>query len=119
MNLSPAWIPVLTKAGYKADHWQDLGTRDAADSTILDSVRAAAAVLLTHDLDFGTILAHTHANGPSVIQLREQNVDPTVVGDAVLAALESCSDSLSKGALVTVDLRRAKARILPIGRPIV
>jgi predicted nuclease of predicted toxin-antitoxin system len=33
-------------------------------------------VVLTHDLDFGTLLALTRANGPSVVQVRAQDVLP-------------------------------------------
>jgi len=38
--------------------------------------RANGHVVFTHDLDFGTTLALTHAAGPSVIQVRGQNVLP-------------------------------------------
>jgi len=31
-------------------------------------------VVLTHDLDFGTALAPTHACGPSLIQIRSQHL---------------------------------------------
>jgi len=73
-------------------------------------------VVFTHDLDFGTLLAHTGADGPSVIQLREQDVDPIRVGAAVIAGIAQCQEILGLGALVTIDLSRAKARILPIRR---
>jgi predicted nuclease of predicted toxin-antitoxin system len=31
-------------------------------------------VVFTHDLDFGALLATTHAQGPSVIQIRTQDI---------------------------------------------
>ena len=33
-------------------------------------------VILTQDLDFGTILAVTHGEKPSVIQIRSEDVSP-------------------------------------------
>ena len=100
----------------EAVHWQEIGPRNADDKDLLDYAMANESVLLTHDLDFGAILAHSGASGPSVLQVREQEVDPEVIGSFVLAAIEQCRDVLVSGALVTVNLRRAKARVLPITR---
>lgn len=33
-------------------------------------------VVLTHDLDFGAILAATHGEKPSVVQIRAEDVSP-------------------------------------------
>ena len=44
-------------------------------------------VVFTHDLDFGTLLALTHAVGPSVIQVRGQDILPDHMGSLILAAL--------------------------------
>jgi predicted nuclease of predicted toxin-antitoxin system len=40
-----------------------------------------AAVVLTNDLDLGTILAARGHSGPSVIQLRGVDLHPEVLGD--------------------------------------
>jgi len=37
-------------------------------------------VVLTHDLDFGAILAATHGDKPSVVQIRAEDVSPDVIG---------------------------------------
>lgn len=116
MNLSPLWAARLREAGHDATHWSEVGRGDAPDEELMAWGEREGAVVFTHDLDFGAILAHTGAAGPSVIQIREQDVDPETVGKAVLSAIEQCREVLERGALVTVDLRRAKARILPIRR---
>lgn len=116
MNLSPAWGTLLSAAGHEAIHWSAVGKPDATDQELLAYAASQAFVIFTHDLDFGAILAHTGASSPSVIQLREQDVDPDAVGSAVVNAIERCSEALTSGALLTVDLRRAKARVLPIRR---
>jgi predicted nuclease of predicted toxin-antitoxin system len=73
-------------------------------------------VVFTHDLDFGTLLALTRANGPSVIQLRAQDVLPQHLEQSVLSAVRMYETELHDGALVTVDEGRGKVRMLPIGR---
>jgi predicted nuclease of predicted toxin-antitoxin system len=114
MNLSPSWCEVLRAAGVEAIHWSDVGDPGAADEEVLGWARRNNAILFTHDLDFGRILALTGADGPSVVQVREQDVSPATIGRAVTLALEECSEILLKGAVVTIDLRRAKARFLPL-----
>ncbi len=72
-------------------------------------------VVFTHDLDFGTLLAFTRANGPSVVQVRAQDVFPDHLEGIVVSAIRSYEHQLQEGALVTVDEARGKVRMLPIG----
>ena len=71
-------------------------------------------VLFTHDLDFGTLLAFTRARGPSVIQVRAQDVLPEHLEEMVVSTLRKYESQLREGALVTVDESRGKVRLLPI-----
>lgn len=114
MNLSPLWCKFLIEAGFESEHWSDVGLPDAPDEVIFTTALKRGSIVFTHDLDFGSILALTGAKGPSVVQLREQDVDPQSIGMAVIEALRQCEEILEKGAIVTIDLRRAKARFLPI-----
>jgi predicted nuclease of predicted toxin-antitoxin system len=114
MNLSPEWVPVLTTAGWPAVHWSQIGARGADDATIMAWALANNHVVFTHDLDFGTALALTHATGPSVIQVRGPNVLPEDISPALLAAISQYQADLAAGALVTVNLARSRVRILPL-----
>lgn len=69
MNLTPRWVEHLTREGHEARHWSSLGSVNAKDREICDYARAAGYVVLTNDLDFPQILAHTRNTGPSVILL--------------------------------------------------
>ena len=82
----------------------------------MDWARANEYVVFTHDLDFGAILAVTRAEGPSVLQVRAQNVLPEHLGEVVTAALRQVAQQLEAGALITVDEGTSRARILPINR---
>lgn len=114
MNLSPDWVPVLEAVGHETVHWSGVGDPSASDRTILTWAAQHDHVVFTHDLDFGAILAATQATKPSVIQLRSQDVLPNAHADVVVRALEQFGTELSNGALITIDVKKAKARILPI-----
>ena len=113
MNLSPRWVYVLKAAGHDAVHWSDVGVRSAGDSEIMAHALAEDRVVLTHDLDFSAILAATRGARPSVVQIRSDSVSPQAVGDQVLAALVQLETDLRSGALVTVEPKRTRLRVLP------
>ena len=70
--------------------------------------------MFTHDLDFGTMLVLTQAEGPSVIQVRTQDVTPAAIGKLVVNALHQFESELEKGALIVLDEANVRARILPL-----
>lgn len=114
MNLSPRWVSVLFDAGIESVHWSALGAHDATDSQIMAYARANDYVVLTHDLDFSAILAATHGEKPSVVQIRAGDVSPEVIGKQVVAALRQMASDLEDGALLTVDPSRTRLRVLPL-----
>jgi predicted nuclease of predicted toxin-antitoxin system len=114
MNLSVEWVAELTKHGWSAVHWSAVGDPRAEDSIIMSWAAANDYVVFTHDLDFGTMLALTHANGPSVVQMRGQNLLPEDIGPSVVAALRQHEAALAAGALVVVDLKKLRVRVLPL-----
>ncbi len=72
-------------------------------------------VVLTHDLDFSAILAATHGDKPSVVQIRSDNISPEAIGAPVISALQQMAAELDDGALITVDPNRTRLTILPLG----
>ena len=114
MNLSPEWVTVLTQAGWETVHWSAVGNLRAADAEIMAWARQHSHVVFTHDLDFGTLLALTQAEGPSVIQVRTQDVTPTAIGKLVANSLRRFQAELEKGALIVLDEATVRARILPL-----
>lgn len=114
MNLSPRWVGVLMEAGFDAVHWSTLGRSNALDTEIMDFAKANGYVVLTHDLDFGAILAATHGEKPSVVQIRSEDVSPDVIGKSVIFALRQMTSELDEGALLTLDPNRPRLRMLPL-----
>ena len=76
--------------------------------------RAEGWVVLTHDLDFGSILAATQAKGPSVAQVRAQDTLPAHLAPVLVPVLARNEQALERGALLVVDEVRARVRLLPL-----
>ena len=73
-------------------------------------------MVLTHDLDFGALLAATRATGPSVVQIRTQDVLSKRFEESLVTTLRQFEDALEAGALISVDERTSRVRILPLVR---
>lgn len=116
MNLSPRWVSALEQAGVSAMHWSNLGAMNAPDTEIMVYALEHDCIVLTHDLDFGAILAATHGHKPSVVQIRAEDVSPDVISNQVVAALRQMAAELEQGALLTVDVNRTRLRLLPFAR---
>jgi predicted nuclease of predicted toxin-antitoxin system len=116
MNLSPDWAGVFQARGWEAVHWSQVGAPDAPDRVIMEWARKHGHLVFTHDLDFGALLAATHANGPSVIQVRTQDVMPSSIGDIVLRTLRQYEKQIESGVLISLDESSSRVRLLPLRR---
>jgi predicted nuclease of predicted toxin-antitoxin system len=115
MNLTPRWVQELAGAGHEALHWSEAGEPTASDTEICNFARENEYVVLTNDLDFPQILAHTRESGPSVVLLRGEPLTPETRGAALLQALHSCGPDLARGAIVSLDWSGLpRAKVLPL-----
>ncbi len=114
MNLSPKLVSELAKFGIEATHWSQIGPHDAPDVQILLWAKENSCVVLTHDLDFGAILASTGLEAPSVIQIRTLDVRPERIAVKVARLLEEFEERISTGALVILDEEKSRVRLLPL-----
>jgi len=71
-------------------------------------------VVVTHDLDFGTLLAASSAQKPSVIQVRTHDVMPETLTPVLIDAIQRFGSELEEGALVVIEPSQARVRILPL-----
>jgi predicted nuclease of predicted toxin-antitoxin system len=114
MNLSPRWVSFFDAAGVTAIHWSTIGRADAEDEEIAAWARDNDCVVFTNDLDFGTLLAISHARGPSVIQVRTEGLMPSAIGNLVLATISQHESELIAGAIIVIDKAKRRVRVLPI-----
>lgn len=110
MNLSPQWRSALEKHGHSCIHWSEVGGAGASDEAVMRWALENGFIILTHDLDFGAILAATRAHG---IQVRTQDVLPSAMETILTGALERHEAELAAGALVVIDEARSRVRVLP------
>lgn len=116
MNLSPDWTAAFAAENIESVHWSTIGDPRAEDIEIVEYARSHGYIVFTHDLDFGMILALTHAEGPSVIQVRTQDILPSSLAGTLISVVRTYASSLGQGALIVVDEARARVRILPLER---
>lgn len=114
MSLSPDWCAVLRSEGWDAVHWSQVGDPQATDAQVMAWAAGEGRIVLTHDLDFGAILAATRAQGPSVVQVRAQDVLPKKLAPLLIPALRQVEQQLVAGALVVIDEGKLRVRVLPL-----
>jgi predicted nuclease of predicted toxin-antitoxin system len=115
MNLSPKWVDVLEQSGIEAKHWSAIGAANAGDPEIMAYAKEHGLIVLTNDLDFGSILAATGGDAPSVVQLRADDCRVESIGEVVIRSIVQAQDQIAAGALVTIETSKLRITSLPIG----
>jgi predicted nuclease of predicted toxin-antitoxin system len=87
---------------------------DAPDPDLMGYARPHGMVVLTHDLDFGAILAATGGDKPSAVKIRAADVRPEAVAGTVIEALTQFAADLSVGVRLSIDASRTRVRLLPL-----
>lgn len=114
MGISPRVVEELRQKGYHAVHLLDEGLERMTDGHILEKARLENCVLLTHDLDFGELLAASGGNLPSVIIFRLRDMRAANINRHLLSIINQQSEALNKGAVLSVTEQKVRIRTLPI-----
>jgi predicted nuclease of predicted toxin-antitoxin system len=114
MGISPTTVTFLKGLGFDALHLHEQGLGRLQDSGILDKAFQEGRVILTHDLDFGQLIAASGARLPSIVIFRLRNMRPERVNDYLHRLLSEHRDSLEQGAVVSVTEGQIRVRRLPI-----
>ena len=114
MNLSTDWVPLLREAGVDAYHWSSIGSPQTPDDEIMVWSREHGAIVLTRDLDVGAALIVNALLSPSVVQVRIKQVRPERNIALVRRTFALHGRHLERGAIVTVESRRIRARVLDL-----
>ncbi len=114
MGVSPRVVEHLRLMGHDAVHLHEHGLDRMTDTDILAKAHAENRVVLTHDLDFGDLLAASQDVLPSVILFRLQDMRPGTVNRHLDDILAQHLPALESGAILSVTERRVRLRMLPI-----
>jgi len=75
-NLSPQVARLLAAVGHDAVAVRDLGLQDAPDDEIRDRALSEDRVIVSHDTDFGTLLAIRRQSKPSFVLVGQPTRSP-------------------------------------------
>ena len=114
MNIPIKYMDLLTKRGIKTMKWSDIGAPNAGDMEIIAYAQENNFVILTCDLDFSTLLSITHDLKPSIVQIRASFQHPERIADLTVTTLNKYSEELTKGAIISIDLKKSRIRSLPL-----
>jgi predicted nuclease of predicted toxin-antitoxin system len=114
MGISPRIVEELRQNGYDAIHLREQDLFQLLDGKILEKARQESRVLLTHDLDFGELLAASGGNLPSVIVFRLKDMRPANVGRHLFSIIQGQTEALVNGAVISVTENKIRVRKLPI-----
>jgi len=114
MNIPQKYATLLATKGIEALRWSDVGLPNATDTEIMAYARENDYIVLTCDLDFGAILSTTHERKPSVAQVRVSIRHAEQAVDLIAKALLRYADDLKNGAILSINPRNSRLRLLPL-----
>lgn len=114
MGISPRVVEELRQKGYDAVHLREENLFQALDSKILEKARQEDRILLTHDLDFGELLAASGGVLPSVIIFRLKDMRAQNVSLHLFSIINQQSEALNMGAVCSVTEKKIRIRSLPL-----
>jgi predicted nuclease of predicted toxin-antitoxin system len=116
MGISPRVVTALRKQGHDAVHLREQDLGRLSDHEILAKSRVEGRILLTHDLDFGELLAASGGTLPSVMIFRLKDMRAENVSRHLFAILsqKQQTEALSNGAVCSITERKVRIRVLPL-----
>jgi predicted nuclease of predicted toxin-antitoxin system len=114
VNVSRRVVERLRALGFDVVRVSEVMDARSSDEAILSYARQCGAVLISHDQDFGALLAVTGASGPSFLNLRVSQVDAARLTGAIVSVLRATQTDLDAGAVVTLDDSGVRVHRLPI-----
>ncbi len=114
VNMPPQLAASLTRAGHTARHASVEGFPKASDIELLEIAKVENEVVLTHDLDFGQLLAFTGYGFPSVVIFRIHQINAELFENLLFLNWNLIEPSLIDGAVVIIEETKIRIKKLPI-----
>jgi predicted nuclease of predicted toxin-antitoxin system len=105
---------MLATLGHETRHILRIGMHKSPDFDILLEADANNEIVLTHDLDFGDLLAMSGKSTPSVIIFRISPINTQIFFDILRHNLPNLKAVLEQGTLVIISSKNIRLRKLPI-----
>jgi predicted nuclease of predicted toxin-antitoxin system len=114
MNLPRELGGLLSDTGHACRHVGDIGMARASDSDIIRTAKRNRETIITHDLDYGSLLAFSGEDAPSVIIFRVRNTHPKALFNRFTSVWYEIEEPLAGGAIVILEDTVLRIRRLPI-----
>ena len=114
MGLAQSAVAFLRDQGYDAVHLREEGLQYLLDEEVIEKARKEGRIILTHDLDFGRLIALSQRRLPSAITFRLDDMQPSYVNHYLIEALQHFTAELEAGALISINEHAIRVRSLPI-----
>jgi predicted nuclease of predicted toxin-antitoxin system len=90
---------------------------EASDTKIVAKARESGEVLITHDLDYGNLLAFSGETAPSIVILRLRNTHLDNLYARIANSWPQIEEALRSGAIVVLEDAAVRIRPLPVEQP--
>ena len=107
-----AWL--LCGLGHECRLASIVTNQSAPDTELVKIAMTNGETILTHNLDFGTLLSFSGASRPSVVIFRFQKINAEVFFSLLKANWASINAPLEEGAIVIIEPTSIRIRVLPI-----
>lgn len=114
MNIPPQLGNRLLAEGHNCRHVRDIGMACAEDTAIVAEARLQQEAILTHDLDYGTLLAFSGETKPSVVIFRLRHPKPDTLLAKLMNVWPHIEHPLEEGAIIVIEDAALRIRKLPI-----
>ena len=114
MGIAQSTGAFLRSQGHDVVHLSEQGLERLLDDKIVAKAQEEERAIVTHDLDFGRIVALSGRSVPTVLTLRLSDMRPKGVNAALEVVLREALPSLERGALVAITDTGIRIRELPV-----
>ena len=116
MNMPRSLGIRLMQNGHECRHVGDIGMFRSKDIGIVQFAKESGEIIITHDLDYGNILAFSGNSSPSVIIFRLRYSRPDNLFFRMITEWHEIEIHLLKGAIIIIEDATLRIRDLPIQR---
>lgn len=114
VGITPVLGRLLEAGGHSFRYLPDFYSNKTTDAHIIDIARQNGEVVITHDLDFGTLLAFSGQRLPSVILFRLHHISAELFYRLITTNWKVIEQPLQEGAFVVIEASSVRIRMLPI-----
>lgn len=116
MNISRTLGDLLRIKGHVVRHVADIGMFRATDWEIVQEAKQKQEVIITHDLDYGHLLALSGERSPSVVIFRLRDMSIQNQLNCFVRVQKDIETPLSEGSILIIEDACVRIRSLPIHR---